>query len=97
MRVAIYYGAYDFDHNLVMKLHDWFPADSLYEARRLVKHWFEIEKECAEWNIRRAWVSQTYVEAHIYGFTQDEQVAIVLEDDAGFTYLDAEWWINEME
>lgn len=97
MKVVIYYSTFDTNHNLIMKPKETFDVNGLYEARRMIKYWFEIEKECAEWNIRKAWVTQTYVEAHIYGFSRDEHVAIVLEDDEGFNYLDTEWWISEKE
>ena len=98
MQVVIYYAEIDeLTNKVVMKEHDRFPVDSCYEARRMIKQWFEIEKDCAEWNIRTAWATQTFMEAHIYGFCRDEHVAIVVEDDHGFNYLDAEWWIDEME
>lgn len=98
MQVVIYYAEIDeLTNKVVMKEHDRFSVDSCYEARRMIKQWFEIEKDCAEWNIRNAWATQTFMEAHIYGFCRDEHVAIVVEDDHDFNYLDAEWWINEME
>ena len=98
MQVVVYYAEIDeLTNKVVMKEHDRFPVDSCYEARRMIKQWFEIEKDCAEWNIRNAWATQTFMEAHIYGFCRDEHVAIVVEDDHGFNYLDAEWWISEME
>lgn len=98
MQVVIYYAEIDeLTNKVVMKEHDRFSVDSCYEARRMIKQWFEIEKDCAEWNIRNAWATQTFMEAHIYGLCRDEHVAIVVEDDHGFNYLDAEWWINEME
>ena len=98
MQVVIYYATIDPSNNkIVMKEHDRFSVDDLYHARRMVKQWFEIEKDCAEWNIRKAWATQTYTEAHIYGYCRDEHVVIVLEDDRGFNYVDAEWWINELE
>lgn len=98
MQVVVYYAEIDeLTNKVVMKEHDRFPVDSCYEARRMIKQWFEIEKDCAEWNIRTAWATQTFMEAHIYGFCRDEHVAIVVEDDHGFNYLDAEWWIDEME
>lgn len=98
MQVVVYYAEIDeLANKVVMKEHDRFPVDSCYEARRMIKQWFEIEKDCAEWNIRNAWATQTFMEAHIYGFCRDEHVAIVVEDDHGFNYLDAEWWIDEME
>lgn len=98
MQVVVYYAEIDeLTNKVVMKEHDRFPVDSCYEARRMIKQWFEIEKDCAEWNIRNAWATQTFMEVHIYGFCRDEHVAIVVEDDHGFNYLDAEWWINEME
>lgn len=98
MQVVVYYAEIDeLTNKVVMKEHDRFPVDSCYEARRMIKQWFAIEKDCAEWNIRNAWATQTFMEAHIYGFCRDEHVAIVVEDDHGFNYLDAEWWINEME
>ena len=98
MQVVIYYATIDPSNNkIVMKEHDRFSVDNLYHARRMIKQWFEIEKDCAEWNIRKAWATQTYTEAHIYGYCRDEHVAIVLEDDHGFNYVDAEWWINELE
>lgn len=98
MQVVVYYAEIDeLTSKVVMKEHDRFPVDSCYEARRMIKQWFEIEKDCAEWNIRNAWATQTFMEAHIYGFCRDEHVAIVVEDDHGFNYLDAEWWIDEME
>ena len=98
MQVVVYYAEIDeLTNKVVMKEHDRFTVDSCYEARRMIKQWFEIEKDCAEWNIRTAWATQTFMEAHIYGFCRDEHVAIVVEDDHGFNYLDAEWWIDEME
>lgn len=98
MQVVVYYAEIDeLTNKVVMKEHDRFPVDSCYEARRMIKQWFEIEKDCAEWNIRTAWATQTFMEAHIYGFCRDEHVAIVVEDDHGFNYLDAEWWIDKME
>lgn len=93
MRVIIYEanGKYEMEPREIV------PVDNLHHARKVMRELYNVEYECAEWNIRKAWISQSYVEAHIYGYCKDEHVALVLEDDDSLCYRDGELFNNPIE
>ena len=67
-------------------------AESLADARSIIRVIFRLERELPEWNIRSAYMTLTAVEAHIYGYGRDEHVAIILEEDGKCDYLTEEWY-----
>ena len=75
---------YDTDprSNMEMVLREAIDVPDLKEARKMIKELFYVEKECAEWNIKNAWLSSTSIEAHVYGYCVDEHVMITVQDTA---------------
>lgn len=69
-------------------------AESLTDARSIIREIFRSERELPEWNIRSAYMSSTAVEAHIYGYGRDEHVALILEENEECRYL-TEGWCDE--
>lgn len=90
MQVVIYYAG----PKGVMYEKERFDAENLMDARHILADMFRAEHLYAEWNVRTAWISETMVEGHVYGYCRDERVDLVLEDDSKNDYLTEEYYIG---
>lgn len=88
MQVVIYYAG----PKGVIYERDAFDVDSIAEARGVISNMFMVEYHCAEWNVRTAWMSESMLEAHVYGYCKDERVDIILEDTDKRDYLTEEMY-----
>ena len=93
MRVVVYYAG----SGGVLYEKESFDVSSIVEARGVISNMFMVEFHCAEWNVRKAWMASSMVEAHVFGYCQDEQVHLVLEDDDRCDFLSDELYKDCMQ
>jgi len=80
----------------ILKEVDRFPnQETLQEAKGILSEMFQVYVDCAEWNIKKALISTTHTEGHIYGYCKDEHYLITLEDPGKQEVMEA--WNDRLE